>query len=405
MDDADDIERRPWGRWLIALALLGGAGWALTGFLGGDDRGSGVRLATVEVDRGDLQQTVSATGQLNPVVNVQVGSQVSGMIDEIMVDFNSEVRRGQVLARLDTATFEANVRQAEGEVASAEAALQLAEVEVQRLRQLSEREIVSRAEVDQAEARLKQAEATLQIRSHALDRAQSELARCTIYSPIDGIVISRDVDVGQTVAASMTAPVLFTIANDLTQMQINSLVPEADIGGVRDGQHVHFTVDAHPTRRFEGTVVQVRNAPVIEQNVVTYDTVIEVHNPEGLLKPGMTATVTIVTDEQEDVLRVRNTALRARLPDAVRPTEPPLPADTPEPGTAWRVVYRLPGGNPDGPVEAVAVLTGATDGLHTEVLEGLAPGDVLATGVDLEATATGNEGRGGGLFGPAPAQF
>lgn len=319
---------------LVAAAVGGTAGFLRTG---GDAR---VPLATVSVDWGDIQQTVLATGQLNPLVDVEVGSQVSGIIDEIHVDFNSEVTEGQVLARLDTSTFEANAREAEGEVAAAEAALELARVETRRLERLRGRELVSAAELDVAVARLRQAEATLQIRRHSLERARSELARCTIYSPIDGIVISRNVDVGQTVAASMTAPVLFRIGNDLERMQINARVPEADIGGVRDGQRVEFTVDAYPDETFGGHVVQVRNAPIVDQNVVMYDTVIDVHNPERKLKPGMTATVSIVVDERAGVLRVRNGALRARLPERV---QPPAPEPAPEgPGT-WRTVYRVTG--------------------------------------------------------------
>ncbi len=384
------------------LVLLGAIGWGATAFWGGD-RSQGVSLNTVEAERGELRQTVLATGQLNPVINVEVGSQVSGILDEILVDFNSEVRRGQVLARLETSTFEANLSEAEGQVALAESALELAEVEIDRLRRLRDRNLVPQSEIDQAYANLRQAEATLRIRTHAMERAASELARCTIYSPIDGIVISRNVDEGQTVAASMTAPVLFTIANDLTRMQINSHVPEADIGGIRDGQAVEFTVDAYPGRRFTGTVIQVRNAPILEQNVVTYDTVIEVANPDRLLKPGMTATVTIITEEKDDVLRVRNTALRTRLPDQIRPEAPPTPDDDGGEGT-WRVAYILPGGNPRGPIEAIHVRTGMTDGLHTEILEGLEEGDVLVTGVQVQTAGGGGRG-GSSLFGPSPAQY
>lgn len=384
------------------LVLLGVIGWGATAFWGGESQG--VSLSTVEVDRGELRQTVLATGQLNPVTNVEVGSQVSGIIDEILVDFNSEVSRGDVLARLETSTFEANLSEAEGQVSLAESALELAEIEIDRLRRLRDRNLVPQSEIDRAQATLRQAEATLRIRTHAMERAQSELDRCTIYSPIDGIVISRNVDEGQTVAASMTAPVLFTIANDLTRMQINSHVPEADIGGIRDGQSVEFTVDAYPGRTFTGTVIQVRNAPILEQNVVTYDTVIEVANPDRLLKPGMTATVTIITEEKKDVLRVRNSALRTRLPDQIRPAAPPAPEDDDDEGT-WRVAYRVPDGNPRGPVEALHVRTGMTDGLHTEILDGLEPGDVLATGVEIQTADRGDRRGGRSLFGPGPAQY
>lgn len=382
------------------VVFLAGIAWAGAAFLGGGaDRPA---LNAASVDRGEIRRTVSATGQLNPVINVEVGSQVSGIIDEIYVDFNSEVERGQMLARLETSTFEADLQEAEGQVAAAEAALELAGFEVARLEQLRERQLVSQSELDQARANHKQAEATLRIRTHAKERAASELARCTIHSPIDGIVISRNVDVGQTVAASMTAPILFTIAKDLTRMQINSHVPEADIGGIRDGQTVEFNVDAYPNERFVGKVVQVRNAPIVEQNVVTYDTVIEVANPDRKLKPGMTATVTIITDRKDDVLRVRNLALRTRLPDSIRPESPDLP-ESDEEGN-WRTVYRLAGGNPSGEIEAVPVRAGMSDGVRTEIIEGLDEGDVLVTGIDITATADSGR-RGGSLFGPSPAQY
>jgi HlyD family secretion protein len=400
-----DSERSGRGvlKWILTLIVLGAIGVGIVGFWNADDN-VGVTLNTATVDRGVLRQTISATGTLNPLLNVEVGSQVSGIIDEIFVDFNSEVRRGEVLARIETSTFEANVRQAEGEVASARAALELAEVELGRLHQLRDRELVPQSEVDTAVARLRQAEATLDIRQHALERAQTELARCTIYSPVDGMVISRNVDVGQTVAASMTAPVLFRIANDLSRMQINSLVPEADIGNIRDDQRVEFTVDAFPGETFEGVVVQVRNQPIIEQNVVTYDTVIEVDNPDRKLKPGMTALVTIIIDERHDILRVRNTALRARLPDSIRPPDP-----EPEPGAAGegdaRTVYRLRGSSSDfANLEALTVRAGVTDGVYTEIFSGVSEGDELATGVNLTAPAAGG-GGGSSLFGPAPARF
>ena len=377
---------------LVALAVVL-LGWQR--FRG--DGGGRPPFNTVTVDRGDLEQTITATGSLHPLIQVEVGSQVSGNLSDVLVDFNDEVEKGQVLARLDSSTFEAALQQAEAELDSAEADLMLAETEAHRMRQLRERDLVPQADVDRTEARLRQAQATVRIRSHARDRARTEVERCTIYSPIDGIVISRAVDVGQTVAASMTAPVLFTIANDLTQMQIHSHVPEADIGGIRAGQRVEFTVDAHP-HTFTGQVVQVRNAPIIEQHVVMYDTVISVSNPDRLLKPGMTATVLIVTDSREDVLRVRNTALRVRLPDRLLPDQPELPDD----GETWRLVYRLAGGDPQGRLEAISVRTGVSDGVWTVVYEGIHEGDVLVTGINLEAQAQ-SEGRS--LFGPGPAQF
>src|SRR5881296_1844221 len=230
------------------------------------------------VARGPITQAVTATGTLNPVVNVQVGSQVSGNIAKLFADFNSQVKAGQVVAQIDPALFQATVTQAEGDLASAQAALELAKLNATRTEELFAKKTSSKADLDQAVANLHQAEANVKIKQGALDKAKADLDHCTITSPIDGVVISRSVDVGQTVAASLQAPIIFMIANDLTKMQIDANVAEADIGNVEVGQDVDFTVDAFPMRTFRGKVVQVRNAPITVQNVVTYDTVIGVSN-------------------------------------------------------------------------------------------------------------------------------
>src|SRR5438045_7400904 len=243
------------------------------------------QIATVT--RVPITQAVTATRTLNPVVNVQVGSQVSGNIAKLFADFNSQVKAGQVVAQIDPALFQATVTQAEGDLASSQAALELAEVNATRTQDLFARKTSSQADLDQAMANLHQAEANVKIKQGALDKAKADLDHCTITSPIDGVVISRNVDVGQTVAASLQAPVIFQIANDLTKMQIDSNVAEADVGVVKVGQDVDFTVDAFPSQTFHGKVVQVRNAPITVQNVVTYATVIGVSNPDLKLKPGI----------------------------------------------------------------------------------------------------------------------
>src|ERR1043166_3284695 len=271
---------------------------------------------TAAVSRGPITQAVTATGTLNPVVNVQVGSQVSGNIAKLNADFNSQVKAGQVVAQIDPMLFQAAVTQAEGDLASAQAALELAKVNATRTQQPFKQKISSQQDLDQAMANLHQAEANVKIKEGALDKAKADLDHCTITSPIDGVVISRSVDVGQTVAASLQAPVIFQIANDLTKMQIDSNVAEADVGAVQVGQDVEFTVDAFPTQTFHGKVVQVRNAPITVQNVVTYDTVIGVTNPDLKLKPGMTANVSIIAAHKDDVLQIKNAALRYRPPDA-----------------------------------------------------------------------------------------
>src|SRR6266849_5103599 len=278
--------------------------------------GRAANYQTATITRGPITQAVTATGTLNPVVNVQVGSQVSGNIAKLFADFNSQVKAGQVVAQIDPALFQATVTQAEGDLASAQAALELAKVNAARMQELFSKKNSSQADLDQALANLHQAEANVKIKQGALDKARADLDHCTITSPIDGVVISRNVDVGQTVAASLQAPVIFAIANDLSKMQIDSNVAEADVGAVQVDQDVDFTVDAFPTRTFHGKVVQVRNAPITVQNVVTYDTVIGVSNPDLKLKPGMTANVAIIIAHKDNVLQLKNAALRYRPAEA-----------------------------------------------------------------------------------------
>src|SRR5256884_2935626 len=346
--------------------------------------GSIANYQTATITRGPITQAVTATGTLNPVVNVQVGSQVSGNIAKLFADFNSQVKAGEVVAQIDPAIFQATVTQAEGDLASAKAALELARVTAARTQELFARKTSSQADVDQAMAALHQAEANVKIKQGALDKAKADLDHCTITSPIDGVVISRSVDVGQTVAASLQAPVIFQIANDLTKMQIDSNVAEADVGAVSVNQDVDFTVDAFPTRTFHGKVVQVRNAPITVQNVVTYDTVIGVNNADLKLKPGMTANVSIVIAHKDDVLKISNAALRYRPANAPTPERSPAGQNrggaggggSAGPRATGRTVYVLRGGE----AQPVQIKTGISDGTTTEVLEGLADKDRVITG-------------------------
>jgi HlyD family secretion protein len=350
--------------------------------------GVAANYQTATISRGPITQAVTATGTLNPVVNVQVGSQVSGNIAKLFVDFNSQVKAGQVVAQIDPALFQATVTQTEGDVASAQAALELAKINATRTQDLFARKTSSQADLDQAMANLHTAEANVKIKQGALDKARADLDHCTITSPIDGVVISRSVDVGQTVAASLQAPVIFAIANDLTKMQIDANVAEADVGVVKIDQSVDFTVDAFPMETFHGKVVQVRNAPITVQNVVTYDTVIGVSNPELKLKPGMTANVSIIIAHKDDVLQIKNAALRYRPPNAT-----PVPVETrktisragrPSAGHGGsaqqgvqRTVYVLPLGV--GRPESRQIKTGISDGIVTEVVDGLKEGDRVVT--------------------------
>ncbi len=276
------------------------------------------------IDKGNIEALVITTGTINPVTTVDIGSQVSGKIEELYVDFNSRVKEGQVIAELDQAQFITRVKQNEANYQSAEAALEKARVTLEnakrkyeRAMNLFEKELISfeekesietqyysaRADIQSSEARLAQAESQL-------DSSKVDLTYTIIKSPIDGVVINRRVNIGQTVAASLQAPVLFQIANDLSKMQVECSVDEADIGKVKEGQKVKFTVDAFPEENFTGKVSQVRLSPEIVQNVVTYTTIVEVNNPEMKLRPGMTATASIVTGEAKNVLRVPNSALR-----------------------------------------------------------------------------------------------
>jgi HlyD family secretion protein len=252
---------------------------------------------------------------VNPVLNVQVGSQISGNIAKLFADYNSLVKSNQIVAQLDPAIFQAAVHQAEGDLANANAVLELQQVEAKRSKALFDGKLISNSDYDTAVATLHQAEAQVKIKEAAVVRSQLDLDHCTIYAPVDGIVISRNVDVGQTVAASMNAPVLFMIANDLAKMQIDASVSEADVGTIEEGQSVNFTVDAYPSRTFIGSIVQIRNSASNIQNVVTYDTVIGVTNADFKLKPGMTATVSIITAQRTNVLKFPNTALRFKPPE------------------------------------------------------------------------------------------
>lgn len=359
---------------LILIPLIGAGVWLGFQYLNSEDQNM-PPLNTETVDYGDISRDISAYGAVRPIDEVQVGSQVSGIIDDIYADFNDEVEAGQVIAQIDPSTFRADVSSAEAELTSAEASLENAEAEYQRMQELQEYDYVSQSDVDQAKAELRQARAEVEVREHALGRAELELAQTTIHSPTDGIVISRDVDVGQTVAASLDAPEVFLIATHLDKMHIYARVSEADIGEVQEGQQANFHVDAYRDFTFEGEVIQVRNAPIDEDNVVHYETIVAVDNEDGRLKPGMTAEVDIITEEKHDVLRVPNNALRARLPDDIRPADPEEAEDGDD--IAYVILE-------DESLEARVVETGLSDGVYTEVISGLEEGDELAVGIRID---------------------
>ena len=351
---------------LSVLALTLGSGCKPPG-------GGPLNYGTATASRGEIVQHVTASGSLSAVVSVDVGSQISGKILKLFVDFNSVVTNGQIVAQIDPAIYVANVHQSEGNLANAKAALELARVNEERGGKLLADKLVSQADYDQTIASLHQAQASVEICSATLANSQANLNYCTIYSPINGIVISRKLDVGQTVAAAMTTPVLFTIAQDITKMNINASISEADIGQVRNGQPVDFTVDAFPDEVFHGAVAQVRKSPTTTANVVTYEAIIAVSNPEQKLFPGMTADVSILTADRTNALKIPNTALRYTPPfGAEFEQTPPAKLERTQ-----RLVYQL---SPDGKkLKPVVVRTGITDGVDTEILDGLSESAAVVT--------------------------
>lgn len=361
------------GLTLLLLAAVAAWYWWTTG-------PPPIQYKTASVDRGPITAIVTATGTLNPVISVQVGSQVSGKVSQLFADFNSVVKKGQVLAQIDQQPFQARVRQARAAVKSAKGNLAKAKnmarqrkLELDRMAALRPQAFVSQADLDLSETNYRDAAANVEVLQAQLDQAEATLASAeldlgftTIYSPVDGTVVSRNVDVGQTLAAAFQTPILFLIAQDLKRMQVNTNVSESDIGGVAEGTTATFRVDAYPKTFFNGVVTQVRNAPINIQNVVTYDVVITVDNSELKLKPGMTANVTIVTAKKEDPLRVPNGALRFRMPD--------VPVDR-----KMTKVWRLH----EGRMEPIAVNTGIADSLFTEITEGpLREGDAVIIGIE-----------------------
>jgi HlyD family secretion protein len=465
--------KSPKKRWISAIVVVAAVAAGVFIFLKWRGGGNGApTYQTVAASRGRLAAQVTATGTLSPVVTVQVGSQVSGRIQALNADFNSKVTKGQVIAKIDPQLIESEVARAKANLTAANASVTRARAELADARQKMERanalaakKLVAQAEADSAKAThdaavagVSSAQASLSQARAGLKQAETNLAYTTIVSPIDGVVISRDVDVGQTVAASLQAPTLFTIAEDLAKMEVHTSVAESDVGSLANDMPVEFTVDAFANERFRGKVKQVRYSPQTVQNVVTYDAVVEVDNPDLKLRPGMTANVTFLVEERTNALAVPNTALRFRPspevlaelgiseetmgggrpgrdgePRAERPGGPRAaagetataarPADGAErpqggrreevaspPGGAGRaegrersgrdrnrrMVWRLgPGGEP----EPVRVQIGISDGRQTEIVDGeLREGDLIITGLAGDTAAEpppGQQNRGG----------
>jgi len=350
------------------------------------DRQQG-KYETAIIDRGDIVEKITATGTINPVNSVKVGSQVSGRILKILADYNSQVKKGQVVAQLETDIYQSKVEQADAnykmsqaQVRESKAAMDDAESNLRRAKKLNRDRVMSERELEIAETKYAAAEASygaaaarVEQSKALLSSAQLDLQHTTIYSPVEGIVISRSCDVGQTVIATFQTPDLFLIAEDLTKMRVDAYVDEADIGKARVGQQVQFTVDAYPEKTFNGTISQVRFAPKELQNVVSYATLIEVPNPELMLRPGMTASISIISEQRKNVLRVANAALRFK-PD---PLDKELSKNEAAGGSAAsadedeiKTQHRVWVLDRDGKVQTVSIKTGIFDTKHAEVTGG-----------------------------------
>jgi len=375
------MKRPPLSRLLIAALLVAAAGlaaWFAWGRNGGD---LSQRYRTTEVERGDIVQSVAANGTLNPVVLVNVGTQVSGTVKKLYADFNDRVTPNQVLAELDPALFRAQLKQSEANLAGARANLKLAVSKEKRARDLIQRKFISAEALDQAVQVLDSAKAQVMLAQAQVEKDRTNLMYSVIRSPISGVVVARNVDVGQTVAASFQTPTLFQIAKDLREMQIDTTVAEADVGAVEVGQTVKFSVDAFSERNFVGTVKQIRLNPTIQQNVVTYNVVVAVDNADGKLMPGMTAHIRVVVEQKKDVLRIPKEALR------FKPAEEGAKARDRKP--QGPTVYRLAGNQ----LAPVAVKTGISDASYVEVADGaLQPGDQLVV-KEIAAKNGKNNGR------------
>lgn len=344
---------------------------------------------TQPVKRGDLTVTVSATGTLQPKDQVDVGAEISGRIDALYVDFNSHVKKGQELARINTDQLQAQLSQARASLAQAQATLQESSRIRTRFGALIKSKAISPQDLDTANANYQRAVAGVGLASAQMRQMQTSLAKATIYAPMDGVVLDRKVSAGQTVVAAMTTPVLFTLASDLSEMELDVDIDEADVGQIHAGAAASFTVDAYPSRKFSARLVSLHNAPKTVQGVVTYQGVLIVSNPGGLLKPGMTATAEIKAQDVKDQLLVPNAALRFVPPDDVKANAPEAPAAVN--GSSTGRVWLHQGAS----LVARDLKLGATDGRNTVAVSGqLSPGDALATDIKGAASSPPSSSSG-----------
>ena len=380
------IWRKKW--WILLLAILVGGGVFL--FMRKSD--NKLEYATINITRGDLRHVVSATGEIQPVNTVNVGSQVSGTIDNLYVDFNSKVKKGDILLTIEPSVLQASVDEARASLDSAISQRNFAKNEYERNKMLYEGDMISRAEMEQSQTAYEQSEQSVNRMQSQYDRAVTNLGYATIASPVDGTVISRKVDVGQTVAASFQTPDLFEIAEDLTKMQIETSVSEADIGVIKEGQNVSFSVDAYPTETFNGIVRQIRLSPTTTSNVVVYTVVIDVDNTDLRLMPGMTAFVTIIISERDNVWKASNSAFLVRSFENIT-----TDANGATPKTHLAILR-------DGELMMIPYAKGLSTATETEIIsDEIQVGDKIVTGrVGSMSSNKNNQKMGNPMRGPRP---
>lgn len=400
---------------ILALALIGGGVWAYFHFTS-QQEATEIVVETVKVERGSITEEISATGTIEPITQVEVGTQVSGVVEKVYVDFNSVVKKGQLIAELDKTNLKAAVAEATTNLSTAQNELDYLQLLFDRKEALYKGNNSPKADYEEALYKLNAAKNTISQRKSELSRAQTNLGFANIYSPINGVVLSKDVNVGQTVAASFSTPTLFTIAQDLSKMQLEADVDEADVGGVKEGQRVTFTVDAFPDETFSGEVTQLRLNPTTTSSVVTYTVVIRADNPDLKLLPGLTATVSIFTYEKNDVLTLAAKALNFK-PDMalmMKYKEPPamdgkqpeldgqpqkngqipaMPAAMKEPANEnEKVVWAKKGED----IVPTTVTIGKGDGINVEIIDGLEEGQEVVFSMKETGVTDGMQPSGGG---------
>ncbi|WP_282111621.1 efflux RND transporter periplasmic adaptor subunit [Maribacter stanieri] len=375
----------------LALLVLAFVAYS---FIKGDDSVS-IEAKTIAAKKGDVTTMVTATGTIEPINQVDVGTQVSGVVEKVYVDYNSEVKEGQLIAELDKTNLKASTTQAQASYDNAISQRNYLQTIYERQKSLYDNQVISKSDFDEAVYNYETAKGTVTQRLSDLQQAKTNLGYANIYSPIDGVVLSRDIDEGQTVAASYSTPTLFTIAQDLQEMQVEADVDEADIGVVKEGQRVSFTVDAYQGQEFQGEVTQVRLDPTITSNVVTYTVVIKADNPDLKLKPGLTATISIYTLELKDVLSVEAKAIN------FKPTPPEMMAyneqekltvERPNNGartTGEEDVTKVWVLESNGAITPKEVKLGASDGVNVQILSGINEGDKLVYSLKSETTQSG----------------